>query len=377
MKSNLKIFGGRILSILFAIFLTACGGSGGGGSSDSGSDTPTPTTPTPTGSLNFKSLDLNNTVSLAKVSLAADGGTGDSGSSMEGFQVKVEKLELKKSDSTYVTVYSGNEYLETVGTAIGTFAGVLSGIMPDAGTYTGLRLTTNAFKIKVKIVSGGTTYYTTSQTVSQGSVWTLSTSLTSYDYITVTQPTSETKTMDFPTQLTVTATNDVNLIWSLEKNGVVSWDGDLPNAVTWAAEEKIVAAFLPSVPSKRVQFTLTASPLSNTITLLLDGSGNLLGGYCHRPTDKAINGNFMKSGSLSAVSNSGNTATFDVSFLNGDDDQSYYQITGDYNCGASTSGPYSSLAVTTTVGAGGGGSSDYWGKGYTLTTAGSVTCGNI
>ncbi len=35
MKSNLKIIGGRILSILFAIFLTACG-SGGGGGSDSG-----------------------------------------------------------------------------------------------------------------------------------------------------------------------------------------------------------------------------------------------------------------------------------------------------------------------------------------------------
>jgi len=38
MKSNLKIFGGRILSILFAIFLTAggSGGGGGGGSNSSG-----------------------------------------------------------------------------------------------------------------------------------------------------------------------------------------------------------------------------------------------------------------------------------------------------------------------------------------------------
>jgi len=37
MKSNLRNFGGRILSILFAIFLTACGsGGGGGGGSDSG-----------------------------------------------------------------------------------------------------------------------------------------------------------------------------------------------------------------------------------------------------------------------------------------------------------------------------------------------------
>ena len=36
MKSNLRHFGGRILSILFAIFLTACGSGGGGGGSDSG-----------------------------------------------------------------------------------------------------------------------------------------------------------------------------------------------------------------------------------------------------------------------------------------------------------------------------------------------------
>jgi hypothetical protein len=34
MKSNLKIFGGRILCFLFAIFLTACGSGGGGGGDD-------------------------------------------------------------------------------------------------------------------------------------------------------------------------------------------------------------------------------------------------------------------------------------------------------------------------------------------------------
>ncbi|MBI3814946.1 MAG: hypothetical protein HY279_10860, partial [Nitrospinae bacterium] len=152
--------------------------------------------------------------------------------------------------------------------------------------------------------------------------------------------------------------------------------GNLPDTVTWAQDESIVVAFSPEAPSKKIQFTLTASPKSNIITLLLDSSGNLLGGYCNRiPDSQAINGNFMKGGSLSAVSNSGNTATFDVSFWRGDNSiNSYYQITGNYDCGTSTSGTYSSLAVTAV---GGTSSGDYLTEGYTLTTTGPITCGNI
>jgi len=54
MKSNLKIFGGRILSILFAIFLTACGssGGGGGGPSSGNSNPPNPS---------FTAADLQGT----------------------------------------------------------------------------------------------------------------------------------------------------------------------------------------------------------------------------------------------------------------------------------------------------------------------------
>lgn len=50
MKSNLKTFGGRILSILFAIFLTACGsgGGGGGGGNGGGGGGGTPPTQTQT-----------------------------------------------------------------------------------------------------------------------------------------------------------------------------------------------------------------------------------------------------------------------------------------------------------------------------------------
>ncbi|MBI3600677.1 MAG: hypothetical protein HY097_08560 [Nitrospinae bacterium] len=187
--------------------------------------------------------------------------------------------------------------------------------------------------------------------------------------------------MDFPTQLTVTAGNDVNIIFVNERGGVVSVYGNLPDTVTWAQEGNIVAAFSPGVPSKKIQFTLTASTASNIITLLLDSSGNLFGGTCYRPGvdsgegTTAINGSFMKGGSLSAVSNSGNTATFDVSFWRGDNSiNSYYQITGNYDCGTSTSGTYSSLAVTAV---GGTSSGDYLTEGYTLTTTGPITCGNI
>ena len=363
MKKN---FISWFIALLLTTFMVGCGG--GGTSSTTGGTSST------TGSLYFKSLDLNKTVSLAKEFRSSEK-TGDSGSLIDSFQVKVPKLELKKSDSTYVTVYSGNEYLETVGTGAGTFAGMLKGTMPDAGTYTGLRLSIEAFKIKAKIVSGGTTYYTTAQTVAQSSIWPLSTTSASYDYITISPVTSTGFTADFPTSLTVTAGNDVNLIWVNESSGLVAFDGDLPNGVTWATNESIVTALLPGVPSKRIQFTLTASPRSNIITLLLDGSGNLLGGYCNRSsigyTQWAINGDYMKSGSLSAVSNSGNTATFDVSFLDGDS-SNYYKITGNYDCGTSTSGTYSSLVVT------GVGSTPYYvTDNLTLTTTGSVTCSNI
>ncbi len=357
-----------VLAVLTA--LAGCGGGGGGG------ETPTTTT---SGSLKLKALDIGKTVSLTKAyeDSVARYATGDTGSSMEGFLVKVEKLELKKSDGTYVTVYSGNEYLETVGTGAGTFAGVVSGIMPNDGTYTGVKLTssaTDSFKVKVKIVSGTTTYFTTKTTAAKGVPWSFSTSSANYDYITATPTSSPILEMDFPTPLTVTSNNNVDIIWELERNGIVSFDGSLPNSVTWAAEEDIVRAILPKVPSKRIQFNLTAGSRSNTITLLLDGNGNLLGGFCHRPGSWDIwdiNGSFMKGGSLSTVSNSGNTATFDVSFLDGQSN-GYYQITGSYNCGTSTSGTYSSLAVT-----GIGVTPYYISSGSTLTTTGSVTCGNI
>lgn len=355
-----------VLVILTA--LAGCGGGSGGGGGGSATG----------GSLKLKALDLSKTVSLAKTyeGEVARYSVGDTGSLVESTQIKVEKLELKQADGTYVTVYSGNEYLEMVGTGAGTFAGVISGTKPNAGTYTGVKLTmsaTDSVKRKAKIVSGTTTYFTTSATAAMSAPWTLSTSSADYGYITATPSSSPITEMDFPTPLTVTSNNDVVIVWANEGNGIVSFDGSLPSSVTWVSEESIVSTILPNVPYKRIQFNLTAGSLSNKITLLLDSSGNLLGGSYHRPSDYTnwvINGRFMKGGSLSAVSNSGNTATFDVSFS--ESDTVYYRITGNYNCGTSTTGTYSSLSVT-----GVGATPYYISRGLTLTTTGTVTCGSI
>jgi hypothetical protein len=294
---------------------------------------------------------------------------------MDGFKVKIDQVELTTdTGATWVTVYSGSEYLETVGIGTNSIAGALTGNLPPVGVYTGVRFTFSNFRIKVKIVSGATTYYTTAETIpyNTGVSWTLSTSLAAYDYITITS-TGNSEITEFPTSLTVTGNSSVNLVWTSELNGIITCDGFLPNDVTWAAEEDLVRAILPGMPSTQIQFPLTAlsstaPAMSNTITFLLDSSGNLLGGFCHRPADKAINGDILKSGSLSNVSNNGNTATFDVSFWDGDG-VGWYRVTGSYDCGTGTSGTYASLAVT----AGGAVTVGYLDTGHALNTTGPVT----
>ena len=351
---------GLIALLAIIAFVITFGGCGGGGSS-SGSSATTP-------SLTVTALDIGKVVSFTKAF------SGDPGSSMDGFRVKVDKVELTTdTGTTWVTVYSNGEYIESVGVGTNSIAGTLNGTMPPVGTYTGLKFTFSDFKIKVKIVSGATTYYTTAQTVGYNSMtpWTLSTSALSYDYITITS-TGNSETTDFPTPLTVTANSNINLVTVMESNGIVTCDGTLPNNVTWAEEEPLVRAWLPGMPSKEIQFNLTVPPnlptypaLSNTITFLLDGSGNLLGGFCHRPANKAINGGILKSGGLSNVSNNGNTATFDVSFWDGMG-VGWFKITGSYDCGTTTSGTYSGLVVTGYSGV----TTEY---GATVNPTGSVT----
>lgn len=339
-----------MIAVLFLVaFVTIfiCGGCGGS-SSSSGSSAPAAP------SFRLKALDLGNVTSLKAI------GVGDAGSSMEGFKVKIDKVELTTdTGATWVTVYSGGEYLETVGTGTNSIAGALAGSMPGPGVYNGSKLTVSNFKIKVKIVSGATSYYSTAQTLDgvgplttqSTTPWTLSISSTAYDYVTI-STTSGSIVTEFPTPLTVTGNSDVNLVWAFERCGVVTYNGLLPGSITSAQEEDLIHGILPAMPSKQIQLALTAPAdiptphpaLSNTITLLLNDSGNLLGGYCYSPSDRALDAADLKSGSLSNVSNGGNTATFDVSFWTGPA-TGYFQFTGSYDCGTSTSGTYSGLAV--------------------------------
>lgn len=320
------------------------------------------------------------TLSLSTETVFA--GTGEAGSSMAGFQVLITKLELKKADDTYETVYTGSDYLETVGTGAGTFAGELAATLPPAGTYVGFRVTYSGFKIKVKIVDGGIDYYTTAQSITEGENWPLSTDVADYDYVTIASLSSTGFEALFPTDLVISGTDSETFIWALQRSGVVIYDGTMPNGVTWAEEGDLVVAILPGVPAKAVQFNLVitkgGSPdRSNTITLLYDSIGNLLGGFSFRPSDKAINGAFLSTGSVTGVTNNGNGATFDMSFLDGDNTGTTYQVTGSYDCGTGTNGPYSSLTVTDNT------PSDGWdynfliSDGYVLTTTGNVTCNDL
>jgi len=365
-----------IMVLLAGVLLLGYGGKGCPWSKDK-DDVVTGSSAPAAPSLNLTALDLGKVVSLTK------NFPGDTGSSMEGYKVKVDKLELTTdAGATWVTVYSGNEYLETVGTGTDSVAGALTGTMPSPGIYTGCKLTISNSKVKVKIVSGATTYYTTAQTVesvSPGTLesttpWPLSTSSADYDYITISS-TGDSTITDFPTPLTITGNSDVNIVWACERCGIVTYNGTLPDNVISSNEEDIVHGILPAMPSKQIKLALTAPAdpahmppypaLSNTITLLLDDSGNLLGGYCYSPSDRALDAADLKGGSLSNVSNGGNTAAFDVSFW-GWPEPAYFRFTGNYDCGTSTSGTYSGLAVTGWDGA----TTEY---GCTLDQTGSVT----
>ncbi len=243
---------------------------------------------------------------------------------------------------TYVSVYTGNSYLETVGTGAGTIVGELQGALPPNGTYTGLRMTLLGVRCKLTIIDGGTTYYTTAQTIGMGDVWPMSTSLAEYDYLTIDYAGPGTMAADFVTPMTVDGTADADLVWVLERNGIVGWEGADIDNITWAGEEDLVLVFAPAEPAMWMRFTLEAEdavglPLENTITLLLDASENLLGGFCHRPQNKAINADWMISGTLSNAANGGFTADFTASFAEGGYPAGVsFDMAGSYDCPGGT-----------------------------------------
>lgn len=112
-------------------------------------------------------------------------GQGEAGSKVDSFKVKA-KLELKNKTGAWRTIYSGTEYLETIGTGAGTIAGTIDIIKPAHAQYTDIRTTALGMQIKAKVVIGGITYYTTTQSKASQEVWAMSTDIANYGVVTIT-----------------------------------------------------------------------------------------------------------------------------------------------------------------------------------------------
>lgn len=260
------------------------------------------------------------------------GGTGESGSRMDGFQTRVLSIDLIRSDESFANVYAGTSFLETVGEGSGSIAGALKGQKPTVGTYVGIALTLSDYKIKTKLVIDGIPYYTREENVSEGDDWNLSENESDYGYTTVVRSAPETMTVRFPTPLNVVSESPVDLVWALQRSGTVRYEGTEIGDITWAGEEDIIRALLPAEPSRWIKFDLkTTDGKSNTLSILLDGEGEVLGGFCYRPDNKAINGSWLSNAELSTADN-GLSGAFVLTFVNADD-ASPIIVEGSYSCG--------------------------------------------
>ncbi|MEJ2468014.1 MAG: hypothetical protein P8Y51_02895 [Campylobacterales bacterium] len=287
--------------IVFIIFFIAT--CGGGGSGTFARDTET---------LTFNVMDLSE--------------TNEDGTRMESYQIKVLSIDLMQKDQN-VTVYSGTAFLESVGEGNGTIAGTLNGQKPTIGIYEGIALTLSDYRIKTKVVIDDTAYYTREENVSEGDAWNLSENESDYGYTTVTRSTPETVKVWFPTPLSVESEFPVELFWALLRSGTVRYEGTGVGEITWVGEDDIINALLPKEPSKWIRFDLkTTDGKFNTLSILLDGEGRVLGGFCYRPETKAINGSWLSDASLN-VDNS-----FTLTFVDGDDASQSIEVNGSYDC---------------------------------------------
>ena len=310
---------------------------------------------------------------------AGNGGIGEVGSVRESFQVKI-KLDLIKEDNSTVTVLDGTKFLElkTDGSETG-LAGELEANQPAAGKYMGMKSTVTAFKHKIKIVSGGTAYYTRDKEVGYGESWDLSTNVDDYGYTTTSAPTGGfVTTVMFPKPLTITNGSDASLVLVNQyvPNSVsYETNGNIENSF-WIDEITKASAVLPATPAMSVEFdinyTKNGSPdLTNTVTAFLDSEGDLIGGNQMRPENKALNGS-----SLTAGTKTGSEYT--LRFQNGDDSDDgiygddYYDINVTVDCDNST---YSNLVIKEVRDGGTPVTAQpSYQDGYSLTTSGVASC---
>jgi hypothetical protein len=284
---------------------------------------------------------------------------GDSGSSMVHFKVRVVGIDLEKEDGSFVPFYTKGGYMFTKSEGSNSVVAKLRSSYPQAGTYVGLRLRYDAFKIKLKIVKNGITYYTTEQTINHGEYWPLSESEGDYGFLTILESSVQSMSEDFAIPLVVEESKrkTLDLSWVLQRNGKIFYDTDGIlggigefTQVTWAAEEDVIRTFISGAPDKLIQFTFTVNldaggVHENIVSILVDETGHLLGGYCHRPPNKAMVCQSLLDGSvLTNILSNGDSADFNLRYAPpaGEPDGTYI-LTGNYNCDTG----YSSLALLT------------------------------
>lgn len=305
---------------------------------------------------------------------------GEAGSKVESFQVMI-KMDLIKEDNSTVTILDGSKFLEvkTDGNETG-IGDTIEAIQPPDGKYIGVKFKVTKFKHKLKVVSAGTTYYTTKEEIASTSTWDLSTDSDDYGYTTTLAPQGgEVTTVFFPKTLIIESGSKASLIFINQyvPHRVIYETAGTVLASTWIGETSIVTTILPAIPSKSIAFDVRYSKagetdMTNTITAFLDSKGDLIGAYMMRPEYKALNGSFLLSGTKT-----GNDYTFkfqngDDSRLDGIDGNDYYNVKVALNCNNST---FSDLDINVV---GGDTNADPSDDGYSLAaTSGTVTCKTI
>jgi len=270
---------------------------------------------------------------LMAVSGSLQAGTGEAGSTMESFQLRVLSIDLIGADDGRYNVYSGSSYLETAGNGSNTVVSALGGTFPADGEYKGMVITADSFKIKTKLLIDGVAYYSIGENIVQGDVWHLSSSAAEYAATVIATDGAMQIETYFSNPMTVSAGNPVELGWVLQRSDSVNYDGNLSDGITWVQQDDIVRAFTPAIPDKYVQFDLkTSNGEINTLTLLLNTGGELLGGFSCRRDPYAVNASFMSAGTLTTA-DGGASGTFSLTFPDSDDSsQPDIVVSGQYNC---------------------------------------------
>ncbi len=297
------------------------------------------------------------------------------GSQVDDMQIKV-KVVLIKEDNSTVTLLDDNESI-TVKADSNTTALSDSIVqnLPSEGTYVAVEYTVKEIKTKAKIVVDGTTYYTRSKTVHSPETWDLTTDPSQYGYTTMAPSFVDKNRASFTKPLVIAdASATLYIVNKFDKQVVATFSDSNPSHAHWIGESQLFTGILPAEPKKEVVFDINytgsgLTPRGNTITMLTDANGSMLGAHMFRPQNAALEGSFFKDGDQ-------NTTTHEYSIYIHHANSTtgwYYHIDAKIDCEHSS---YSDLSIA--IFQSGEAHPPFPSStGYTLTTSGTATCKDI